>query len=334
LLRSSLAVALVLGLWFIWADMIPALSVLDHVKISETVVAVPFGDDGKPLAQPRQLPVSITLQDLIVALLISCITLGAVRNLPGLLEMTLLTRLKMPAGERHAVTTILKYAITILGVILAFNQLGIGWSKVQWLVAALGLGLAFGLQEIFANFVSGIIILFERPIRVGDVVTIGEISGTVSKIRIRATTITDFDRKELIVPNKHFVTGQVINWTRGDSVLRIIVPIRIAYGSDTKKAVSLLHRVASECELVLKDPAPQVFFAGFGDSWLNFELRAFCNGVDDLLPARHSLHMTIERAFREAGIEIAGLQREATPSEAPQKAATAPLEPVPSQKKA
>lgn len=343
LLRSSLAVALVLGLWFIWADMIPALGVLDQVKISETVVTVPFGDDGKPLAEPRLLPVSITLQDLIVALLIAFITLGAVRNLPGLLEMTLLTRLKMPAGERNAVTTILKYAITILGVVLAFNQLAIGWSKVQWLVAALGLGLAFGLQEIFANFVSGIIILFERPIRVGDVVTVGEISGTVSKIRIRATTITNFDRKELIVPNKQFVTGQVINWTRTDSVLRIIVPIGIAYGSDTEKAASVLHKLASDCDLVLKDPAPQVFFAGFGDSSLNFELRAFCDGVDDLQPARHSLHMSIERAFREADIEIACPQREARvrsietrlPAEQPpQKAAIAPMEPLPSQKKA
>ena len=340
LLRSSLAVALVLGLWFIWADMIPALSVLDQVKISETVVTVPFGDDGKPLAEPRQLPVSITLQDLIVALLIAFITLGAVRNLPGLLEMTLLTRLKMPAGERHAVTTILKYAITILGVVLAFNQLGIGWSKVQWLVAALGLGLAFGLQEIFANFVSGIIILFERPIRVGDVVTVGDISGTVSKIRIRATTITNFDRKDLIVPNKQFVTGQVINWTRSDSVLRIIVSIGITYGSDTEKAAGLLYRIASDCDLVLKDPAPQVFFAGFGDSSLNFELRVFCDGVDGLLPARHSLHMSIERAFREADIEIACPQRVRSidplqPAERPpQKAATAPFEPLPSQKKA
>jgi potassium efflux system protein len=267
-------------------------------------------EDGRPLAEPLQVPLAITLKDLAVALIIGFITFGAVRNLPGLLEITLLQRLHLPAGERNAITTIVRYTITLLGIVLAFDALGIGWSKVQWLVAALSLGLGFGLQEIFANFVSGIIILFERPIRVGDTVTVGNVSGEVSKIRIRATTITDFDRKELIVPNKEFVTGQLVNWTLTDSILRVTLQVGIAYGSDTGKAVKLMYQIVSENPLALTDPEPQVLFLRFGDSALIFELRAYCDTLDNWLPLKHELHMNVDRAFRQAGIEIAFPQRD------------------------
>jgi potassium efflux system protein len=177
-------------------------------------------------------------------------------------------------------------------------------------VAAIGLGLGFGLQEIFANFISGLIILFERPIRVGDTVSVGGVDGTVSKIRIRATWITGFDRKELIVPNKAFVTGQLVNWTLSDPILRLTIPVGIAYGSDTERAVATLQRVADESVWVLRDPAPQVFFTGFGDSSLSFELRVFSRGVARRFELRHRLHMKIDKAFREEGIEIAFPQRD------------------------
>jgi potassium efflux system protein len=178
------------------------------------------------------------------------------------------------------------------------------------LVAAIGLGLGFGLQEIFANFISGLIILFERPIRVGDTVTVGEINGTVTKIQIRATWITAFDRKELIVPNKQFVTGQLINWTLSDPVLRLSIPVGIAYGSDTERTIEVLKEVAKESRRVLRDPPPEVLFLGFGDSSLSFELRVFVRRVAQLFPVRHELHMGIDKAFREAGIEIAFPQRD------------------------
>ena len=135
---------------------------------------------------------------------------------------------------------------SLAGLALAFDAIGIGWSSIQWLVAAIGVGLGFGLQEIFANFISGLIILFERPIRVGDVVSVGDVSGTVSRIRTRATWITAFDRKELLVPNKEFVTGQLINWTLSDAVLRLSIPVGIAYGSDTNRAIEVLEQVAKE----------------------------------------------------------------------------------------
>ena len=157
---------------------------------------------------------------------------------------------------------------------------------------------------------SGLIILFERPIRVGDTVTVGDISGTVTRIRIRATWITGFDRKELVVPNKEFVTGRLVNWSLSDAILRVDVPVGIAYGSDTERALEVLRRVAAENEHALKEPEPQAWFLGFGDSSLEFQLRVFSPDVAHMFLIRHEIHMAIDQAFREAGIEIAFPQRD------------------------
>jgi potassium efflux system protein len=134
--------------------------------------------------------------------------------------------------------------IIIVGAMTVFGSLGVSWDKLQWLAAALSVGLGFGLQEIFGNFVSGLIILFERPVRIGDTVTIGTFSGTVSKIRIRATTITDFDRKEVIIPNKAFVTERLINWSLSDTVTRVVIRLGVAYGSDLDKVKEVLLKAA------------------------------------------------------------------------------------------
>ncbi len=313
LLTSTTLFAVVLGLWAIWADVLPAFGILREVELWPTTqtVTVPVTDAaGQQRLTTEQQLVPITLADLLLSFLVALVTLALVRNLPGLLEVLIFGRVGLGQGERYAYITIIKYAITLAGVVLAFRMVGVGWANIQWLVAAVGLGLGFGLQEIFANFVSGLIILFERPVRVGDTVTVGEMSGTVTKVRIRATWITGFDRKELIVPNKEFVTGRLINWSLSDAVLRVDVPVGIAYGSNTGRAVEVLRRVAEENPDVLEDPPPQVLFLGFGDSSLSFELRAFSPDVGHVLPIRHQLHMAIDRAFREAGIEIAFPQRD------------------------
>ncbi len=301
----------VLGAFGIWADLLPAARILEQVELwstTQTVTVTEVDPAGLERASSQDQIVAITLADLLRGLLIGLLTLTLVRALPGLLEVTLFRRLG--PGERYAYVTIVKYGVVLAGLALAFDSIGVGWSSIQWLVAAIGLGLGFGLQEIFANFVSGLIILFERPIRVGDTVSVGNINGTVSKIRIRATWITGFDRKELIVPNKTFVTGQLVNWTLSDPILRLEIPVGIAYGSDTDRAVEVLERVAKDSVLVLHDPPPRVFFLSFGDSSLLFELRVFTRGVDQRFRARHELHMDIDRAFREAGIEIAFPQRD------------------------
>ena len=252
----------------------------------------------------------VTLSDIGVALLAVFITIVAVRNVPGVVEFILLQRLPLDSGSRYAMSTIIRYAILIVGVSAACGAVGISWSTVQWLAAALMFGLAFGLQEIFANFISGLIILVERPIRIGDAVTVGQISGKVFRIQMRATTILDWDCKELIVPNKAFITDQVINWTLSDPMLRVIVPVGVSYEADVDQTTALLLRVAADEALVLEDPGPQALFLAFGDSSLNFELRVFIARIDHLMPVRNQLHHAIVKAFRAAGVEIAFPQRD------------------------
>ena len=302
LLTLALAVMVVGGLYMIWGDTFSALKVLDRVTLWS--ITEPGSDGAGPVTR------AVTLGSLGLALVALAFTLGAARNIPGLLEVLVLQRQSVDAGTRYAATLLSRYAIFLAGLLVVVNQLGIDWSKAQWLVAALSVGLGFGLQEIVANFVAGLIILFERPVRIGDTVTVGGVSGTVSRIRIRATTILDWDRKELIIPNKSFVTDPVVNWTLSDLTTRVVVPIGIAYGADPQQALTVMETTVRENPLILKDPTPAVLFIGFGDSALNFELRVFVKNLGDSVAVRHQLHLALERALREAGIEIPFPQRD------------------------
>ncbi|MDU5791910.1 MAG: mechanosensitive ion channel, partial [Enterobacter hormaechei] len=233
-----------------------------------------------------------------------------IRNLPGLLEVLVLSRLNLRQGASYAITTILNYVIIIVGAMTVFGSLGVSWDKLQWLAAALSVGLGFGLQEIFGNFVSGLIILFERPVRIGDTVTIGTFSGTVSKIRIRATTITDFDRKEVIIPNKAFVTERLINWSLSDTTTRVVIRLGVAYGSDLDKVKEVLLKAAADHPKVMHDPAPAVFFTTFGPSTLDHELRLYVRELRDRSYTVDELNRTIDRLCRENDINIAFNQLE------------------------
>ena len=313
LLRWVLMVAMILGAWRIWSTSLPALAAMRRVELwTHTVSATRqiVGSGGKAVSETASAVEGVTLADAALAVLMVVLTVVAVRNIPALLEVPFLQRLHMDAGARYATKAVLRYAIAVTGVILAFRLIGVSWSSVQWLVAAMSVGLGFGLQEIFANFVSGLIILFERPIRIGDTVTIGETSGTVTRIRIRATTVTDWDRKELVVPNKEFVTGRLVNWSLSDRVLRVILRVGIAYGSDTELAEKILYEQARAHPLVLDDPRTVVVFAAFGDNSLNFELRVYIGGIEHYLPVWHGLNMAIDKAFRDAGITVAFPQQD------------------------
>ena len=313
LLRYVMAIALIVGTWRIWSDSLPALAALRRVELWTHTVKTTrqvVSTDGTTAGQTVESIVPVTLADAVLTVLVVVLTVVAVRDLPGILEMAVLQRTRMDAGARYAVKAIVTYALAVTGIILAFQTIGVGWSSVQWLVAAMTVGLGFGLQEIFANFVSGLIILFERPIRIGDTVTVGETAGTVTRIRIRATTITDWDRKELIVPNKEFVTGRLVNWTLSDKVLRVVLRVGIAYGSDTELAEKVLYEEAKKSRLVLSDPQPVVLFSAFGDNSLNFELRVYISGIRHYLKVWHDLNMAIDRAFREHGITVAFPQRD------------------------
>lgn len=296
LIRSFLVVAVVVGFAYIWRDVLPAFGVFDKVTLW-------YSGTGEER-------VAVSLWHVLLLIPIMICSVIAARNVPGLLEIVLLEHLPLESAVRYAITTLSRYAITIVGLLLMCGMIGITWSTAQWLVAALSVGLGFGLQEIFANFVSGIIILFERPIRVGDIITLDDVSGVVSRIHIRSTTITDWDRKELIVPNKDLITGRLLNWTLSDRTNRIVINVGVAYGSDTEKATQILKQILSDHPQVLKDPAPVVTFEGFGDSTLDFVVRAYLSSLEFRLQTIHELHSTIHRVFGEEDLEIAFPQRD------------------------
>ncbi|WP_237157034.1 mechanosensitive ion channel domain-containing protein [Photobacterium rosenbergii] len=295
LLRGLSLIGFVIAMLTLWSSALEMTSWLGQVVVWQVSE---MGETGIVM-------VDITLQALIYALITLLVTFIAVKNLPGILELLVLRRLDLSPGTGYAATTVLRYLLMLVGVFSACSLIGFQWSSLQWLVAAFGVGLGFGLQEIFANFISGLIILFERPIRIGDIVTINDLSGTVSKIKTRATTIIDWDNKEIVVPNKAFITEKLINWSLTDPITRIVIPIGVAYGSDIDKVEKLLYQVANEHPLVLKDPPPSVFFLAFGASSLDFELRVYITAIDHRLSTIHLINKSIDSLFKENGIEIA-----------------------------
>jgi potassium efflux system protein len=253
--------------------------------------------DGKPVTH------ALTVAGLFLTILVGAVTAVAVRNVGALLDIVLLQRIEMQADATYAIKVVARYALTAAGVMVASNILGIGWNDVQWLVAALSVGLGFGLQEIFANFVSGLIILAERPIRVGDVVTVGDVSGTVSRIRARATMLVDFDNKDVLIPNKSFITDRVINWTLSNQTTRLLLKIGVPAETDMALAQRVILEAVQGNPDVLREPAPSVFFAGFGTSSLDFEIRAFVDSFDKRLIVQHEINLAVDSALRDNGIK-------------------------------
>jgi potassium efflux system protein len=293
LVRLAAILLLSAALYFFWREALPSLALLDVPLWQQTITV-----DGATRTMP------ITVSNVMVALAILVITFIASRNLPGLLEIAALHRLRLEAGTRYAVSAICRYLIAILGLAFAFRSIGFDWSQVQWIVAALGVGVGFGLQEIVANFISGLIILFERPVRVGDTVTIGNLTGTVSRIHIRATSMTDGENREIIIPNKSLITEKVINWTLNDSITRVTLKVSVRYGVDTLKAQQIIMEAAKATPHVLDNPAPSVFFAGFGASALEFEVRASVLQLAQRSSVINDLNVSIERALREQEIAV------------------------------
>lgn len=306
-LNGAIMLTAIMGVWLLWAEVLPAFKSLDVQlwAITQDVTKMVKGTDG--VEAPKTAPETrlITLADLVFAGGLFSFAIVLARNIPGLMEVAILQHLPIDSGGRYAVTALTRYAINVIGVFVAFNVIGVGWSQVQWLVAAMTFGLAFGMQEVFANFVSGLILFFERPIRIGDVVTIGDVTGTVSRIRIRATTVINWDRKEYVVPNKELITGRLLNWTLTDNINRVVFTVGVAYGTNTDQVTSLLQQILSDNEHILLDPAPRVTFEALGESSLNFTLRAFLSTMDVRLDVIHRMNTEIHRRLGEQGIEIA-----------------------------
>lgn len=301
LLHASFMFGMILGIWLIWRDWLPSLNLFFQTPLPlETTQTI----DGISKTVP------LTLADAVLALFIILITILAAKDLPGVLEISLLQHLPLEPGVRYAITTLSQYAIVATGLILTFSTIGIEWSSIQWLVAALSVGLGFGLQEIVANFISGIIVLFERPIRVGDIVTIGNTSGVVTRINIRATTILNWDKRELLVPNKELITGQVLNWTLSSGLNRIVIAVGISYDADVDKALQLMNEAACEGSRVLSDPPPLVSFDGFGENALLLQVRCYLQSLEDRQFTMTEVSKLILQKFQQAGIDMAFPQRD------------------------
>ena len=295
LLRALRLSLLAVGLIAVWVTLLPAMTRLDEIvlwQISD------IGADGATTQQP------VTLMAVLLGVFALALTTAAARNLPGLIEISLLSHIRIDAASRYAITSVLRYAIVIGGTLVGLGLLGMRWSQLQWMAAALSVGLGFGLQEIFANFVSGIILLFERPFRVGDVITVGGFSGRVTKIRTRATTVLDFDNKEIVIPNKTFITGQLTNWTLTDTITRIVIRVGVAYGTDIDAVRALLLQIAKKDQRVLTEPEPSCWFVAFGKESQELELRVYVSAVGERMEVQNALNTQITRIFAEHGIEM------------------------------
>lgn len=283
LLKTAFTLGFIVVISMLWAETLPLFTALNQVGL--------FG--------------GITLLSICQAVLVIILFSVGVRNLPGLLELSILRTKTLDAGTRFAITRIAQYVVIGVGCGILFSILKIDWSQFGWIAAALSVGLGFGLQEVVANFVCGLIVLFERPVRVGDVVTLDTTTGTVSKIQMRATTITNWERQELIVPNKNLITGTILNWTLSSSISRIVLPVGVAYGTDTDRARTLLLQAAKNHPLIVEDPAPSTSFDQFADSSLIITLRCFIPSLDERLKTISELHSEIARLYAEENIEMA-----------------------------
>jgi potassium efflux system protein len=290
LLRLLFGMGIAAAVLSLWSTTLPLIPYLDTIRIPLT------GD--------------FSLLDLAKAALIVVVTWLITKNLPGMLELAVLRTTSIDTGTRHAIATICQYAVVATGFVLLFNVINLDWAKFGWIAGGLSVGIGFGMQEVVANFVCGLILLVERPIRIGDVVTVDGMMGTVTKIQMRAITITNLDRQDLVVPNKTLITGNILNWTLSALLNRIMIPVGVAYGSDTEKARQILVDVASDHPRVLEDPAPTASFEQFADSTLNLVLRAYLPDLENRIGTITELHTEIDKRFAAAGIEIAFPQQD------------------------
>jgi small-conductance mechanosensitive channel len=254
---------------------------------------------------------SVTIGSVFLLLILFASVIIVERIVQKQLIRRFLSRTKLQSSLQFGLSRIIGYTLIAVGFYVAFQLVGVDLSSLAIIAASLGVGVGFGLQNIINNFVSGIIILAERPISIGDRIEVAGVAGRVTKIQLRSTTVVTNDNITMIVPNADFISNTVTNWSHGDPKVRIRVPVGVAYGSDLKLLQQLLLEAAGEHPKALRDPSPVVLFTEFGDSSLNFELGVWTQEMT-ATPVHFTSEMNfiIEQKLRENGIEIPGPQRD------------------------
>ena len=255
--------------------------------------------------------IQVTLWSVLYFLILLFLLFYVTAKLRKWIVYKLLAKSKIDIGVRIAVGTIIRYIVLVIGIIIFLQSAGINLSAITVLAGALGVGIGFGLQNITNNFVSGIIILFERPIKVGDRIELGDVSGDVVTISMRSTTIVTNDNISIIVPNSDFISSKVINWSHTDRNIRFNFPIGVSYNEDPNEVKKLLLEVVAENEGILNKPEPDVLFKGYGDSSLDFNLRVWTREyINRPNVLKSQIYYAVFEKFKEHNIEIPFPQRD------------------------
>lgn len=289
--------------------------------------ALPAADPSGWLNYPLIQLGDVTLTVLAIVKVVFWISVVLIANalLRRFAVQRLLARTQFDPGLRFAITKMFGYAFVVLGFFVALTVNGVNLSSLAVVAGALGIGIGFGLQNIVANFVSGLVLLAERPVAVGDRIEVAGVAGNVTKISLRSTVVVTNDNIAIIVPNSDLTSHPITNWSYGDPKVRVRLPVGVAYGTEVEKLCAALLAVAAADSQVLKSPEPAIFFDGFGDSALNFELAVWTAEMSRAPRRfRSDLNFAIERKLREVGIEIPFPQRVVHLRPAPETSAKHP----------
>lgn len=275
--------------------------VLDAFQIYEMVTALIMAILSYNLGYGS---ISFAISDIILFVVTIWVAFQLSKFIQFVLEIDILPQLRLPRGVPGAITSLTNYFIIGLGILFAFISIGIDLNKFAFVIGALGVGIGFGLQNLVNNFISGIILIFERPIQIGDIIKVGDITGSVKKIGLRASVVRTFEGADIIVPNGNLISGELTNWTFSDQFRRMDITVGVEYGTDVQKIEELLLIVANANKGVLDKPAPMVIFSDFGNSSLDFVLRAWTKKFDQWVQIESEIRFAINKIFKENNITI------------------------------